>query len=119
MNVPGISESFYTFFKFIFYFYLHDLDIGDFVGTTIDDITKCKLSKNHFKASPIITTNLLLQMSLHTYLRTSMGQTRFSALALLHINSDTNVDIYNVIDIFAKKKEKALEFVNNYDINND
>ena len=106
-------------FKFIFCFYLHDVDIEYFVGTTIDDITKYKLSKNHFKPSQIITTNFLLQMSLHTYLRTSMGQTRFSALVLLHINSDTNVDIDNVIDIFAKKKEKALEFVNICDVNSD
>ena len=40
-----------------------------------------------------------------------MRQTCLSALALLHINYDANVDTDNVIDIFAKKKERDLEFV--------
>ena len=30
-------------------FYLDDLDIGDFIGTAIDNITKYKLLTNHFK----------------------------------------------------------------------
>ena len=48
---------------------------------------------------------------LHTYWRASVRQTCLSALALLHINYDANVDTDNVIDIFAKKKERDLEFV--------
>ena len=48
-----------------------------------------------------------------------MGQKRFSALSFLHINYDTNVDIDNVNDLFAKKKEKAMEFVNICDIISD
>ena len=54
---------------------------------------------------------------LHTYLRASMRQTRLKALTLLRINYDVNIDIDNVVDIFAKKKEKALEFVNICNIN--
>ena len=42
---------------------------------------------------------------LHTYLRVSMGQTRLSALALLHDNYDANIGIEKVTDIFARKKE--------------
>ena len=42
---------------------------------------------------------------LHTYRRASMGQTRLSALALLHVSYDANIDIEKVIDIFARKKE--------------
>ena len=41
-----------------------------------------------------------------------MGQTQLSALVLLHINYDVNTDIDNVIDKFAKKKGRALKFVN-------
>ena len=41
-----------------------------------------------------------------TYLRASMGQTRLSALALLHINYHANIDIEKVMDIFARKKER-------------
>ena len=54
---------------------------------------------------------------LHTYLIASMRQTRLKALALLHINYDVNIDIDNVVDIFAKKKKKALEFLNICNIN--
>ena len=54
---------------------------------------------------------------LHTYLRASMGQTRLSSLPLLHVNYDANIDIKKVIDIFDRKKERALEFANICDIN--
>ena len=54
---------------------------------------------------------------LNTYLRASMGQTRLSALAFLHINYDVNIDIDHVINVFAAKKERALEFVNICDKN--
>ena len=70
-------------------------------------------------SSLIITTKFLFQIRLHTYLRASMGQKRFSALSFLHINYDTNVDIDNVNDLFAKKKEKAMKFVNICDIISD
>ena len=46
-----------------------------------------------------------------------MGQTRLSALALLHANYGANIGIEKVIDIFARKKERALEFANICDIN--
>ena len=49
---------------------------------------------------------------LNTYLRASLGQTRLSALAFLHINYDVNIDTDHVINVFAAKKEMALEFVN-------
>ena len=49
---------------------------------------------------------------LHTFLRTSMGPPRLSALALLHVNHDVNIDIEIAIDIFARKKERDLEFGN-------
>ena len=46
-----------------------------------------------------------------------MGQTRLSGLALLQVNYDANIDMDKVIDIFAGKKERALEFANICDIN--
>ena len=46
-----------------------------------------------------------------------MEQTRLSALPLLHVNYDANIDIKKVIDIFDRKKERALEFANICDIN--
>ena len=49
---------------------------------------------------------------LNIYLRASMGQTRLRALAFLHINYDVNIGIDQVINVFAAKKERALEFVN-------
>ena len=48
-----------------------------------------------------------------------MGQTRLSALVLLHIKNDANINNDNVIYIVSKKKERALEFVNICDINSD
>ena len=54
---------------------------------------------------------------LHTYLRASMGQMRLSALALLHVNYDANIDIEKVIDIFAREKDRAVEFANICEIN--
>ena len=54
---------------------------------------------------------------LHTYLRALMGQMLLRALALLHLNYDVNIDIEKVIDKFARKKERALEFANICDIN--
>ena len=54
---------------------------------------------------------------LNTYLRASMGQTRLSALAFLHINYDVNIDIDHVINVFAAKKGRVLEFVNICDKN--
>ena len=54
---------------------------------------------------------------LYTYLRASIGQTRLGALALLHVDYDANIDIKKVINIFAKMKERALEFANTCDIN--
>ena len=54
---------------------------------------------------------------LNTYLRASMGQTPLSALAFLHNNYDVNIDIDHVINVFAAKKERALELVNICDKN--
>ena len=54
---------------------------------------------------------------LYTYLRAWIGQTRLGALALLHVDYDANIDIKKVINIFAKMKERALEFANTCDIN--
>ena len=48
---------------------------------------------------------------LHTYLRASMTQERLSALALMHIHYDTEIDIGKVVDIFASKQPtRRLEF---------
>ena len=48
---------------------------------------------------------------LNTYLLASMGQNRLSALALMHINLDIDIDAKPVIKIFFEKG-RALEFIN-------
>ena len=48
---------------------------------------------------------------LNTYLRASMGQNRLSALALMHINLDVDIDANCVLKIFCKR-DRALEFTN-------
>ena len=40
-----------------------------------------------------------------------MGQNRLSALALMHINVDINIDARRVLKIFCKGN-RALEFIN-------
>ena len=47
----------------------------------------------------------------HTYLRVSMCQNRSSALALMHINLDIDIDANCVLKIFCKR-DRALEFTN-------
>ena len=46
---PLFLKVFLCILNLYFCFYLDDLDIGEFVGTAIDDITKYKLLTNHFK----------------------------------------------------------------------
>jgi hypothetical protein len=41
-----------------------------------------------------------------------MGQERRSGLALLHIHQDVKLDINQIIDKFASKKQRQLEFNN-------
>ena len=48
---------------------------------------------------------------LNAYLRASMGQNRLSALALMHINLDVDIDTKRVLKIFCKR-DKALHFTN-------
>ena len=49
---------------------------------------------------------------LNTYLRASMGQERMSGLAFLHINHDIYMNEDEVIVRFARKKNRALTFLN-------
>ncbi|XP_052799078.1 uncharacterized protein LOC128230674 [Mya arenaria] len=44
------------------------------------------------------------------YLRSTMSTDRMSSLALLHIHKDTDVDINNVINTFASRKCRKLNF---------
>ncbi|KAK3083885.1 hypothetical protein FSP39_004713 [Pinctada imbricata] len=48
---------------------------------------------------------------LKTYLRSTMGQTRLQNLAVLHTHSAIDVDVEKIIDIFADKKKRNLNFV--------
>ena len=49
---------------------------------------------------------------LNTYLRASIKQERRSGLALLHIHQERQLDLEEIIDAFASKKQRRLEFVN-------
>ena len=46
------------------------------------------------------------------YSQASIGQQRLSCLAFLHSNYDEEIGIDCVIDIFARKTERTLEFKN-------
>ena len=46
---------------------------------------------------------------LNNYLRCSQTEQRLSALALIHTNYDTNIDINNVCQIFCNKHPRRLE----------
>ncbi|XP_050066136.1 52 kDa repressor of the inhibitor of the protein kinase-like [Aphis gossypii] len=45
-----------------------------------------------------------------TYLRSTMGQERLNGLAMLHINKDIQVKPEEVLDVFAKKHKRKLQF---------
>ncbi|XP_060870008.1 52 kDa repressor of the inhibitor of the protein kinase-like [Metopolophium dirhodum] len=45
-----------------------------------------------------------------TYLRSTMSQERFNGLAMLHINKDIQVKPGEVLDVFAKKHKRKLQF---------
>lgn len=47
---------------------------------------------------------------LRNYMRTSMGQDRLTSLGLMHIHYDMPVDLDKVVDIFASKYPRKLEF---------
>ena len=46
---------------------------------------------------------------LHSWMRASMGQERLGSLALMHIHYDADVDIDNVVNIFAKKHARRMQ----------
>ena len=48
---------------------------------------------------------------LNTYLRASMTQERRSGLALLHIHQEVKIDVEDVINLFALRKNRRLEFL--------
>ncbi|CAI6349937.1 unnamed protein product [Macrosiphum euphorbiae] len=48
---------------------------------------------------------------LKTWLRTRMIEDRLNGLALMHIHRDISIDIEQVIDRFAKNKNRKLDFV--------
>ena len=54
---------------------------------------------------------------LNKYLRASMGRTRLNALAFLHINYVTSIEVERVIRIFGSKRQIVLEFVTIYSVN--
>ena len=46
---------------------------------------------------------------LNNYMRASMGKSRLSHLALLHIHYDANVDLDEVVDCYARLHPRRLE----------
>ena len=46
---------------------------------------------------------------LHNYMRASMGKSRLSSLALLHIHYDAEIDLDKVIDCYARLHPRRLE----------
>ena len=68
------------------------------VGTVVVTSCKCERSRNVLKRS-------------NTYLRASKDQSRLSALVLMNVNLDVDIDAKRVLKIFCKK-DRALEFPN-------
>ena len=48
---------------------------------------------------------------LKTWLRTTMGEERLIGLALLHVHFDSEIDIEKIIERFAKKRKRRIDFV--------
>lgn len=45
-----------------------------------------------------------------TFLRSTMGQERLNGLSMLNINKDMKVDPEEILDLFAKKHARKLQF---------
>jgi len=50
-------------------------------------------------------------LRIKTWLRTNMDEDRLVGLALMNIHKEEEIDVNEVIDIFAKSKTRRLEFV--------
>ena len=48
---------------------------------------------------------------LKTFLRSTMGQKRLNALALINIHREVNIDVEKVIDLFARKHPRRMVLV--------
>ena len=48
---------------------------------------------------------------LKTYLRSTMGQERLSGLALIHIQYGMELDLEEIINIFARKHSRRMELL--------
>ena len=48
---------------------------------------------------------------LKNYLRNRCAQERLSALALMYIHKDMDIDVNDVIDMFARKHKRNLNFM--------
>lgn len=46
---------------------------------------------------------------LHSWSRTSMRQDRLASLALMHIHYNENVEVSEVVDIFARKHQRRMQ----------
>ena len=46
---------------------------------------------------------------LHNYMRASMGQERMTALALMHIHYDSDIDLNEVVNIYAQMHPRRME----------
>lgn len=60
-------------------------------------------------ASPERTFSALKRLK--TWLRSTMSQERLTGLALLHILRERNIDPKKIIDRFADKKKRRLDFI--------
>jgi len=47
---------------------------------------------------------------LKTWLRSQMGQSRLTGLALMHVHRNVDVEVNNIMDRFAKNKRK-IDFI--------
>ena len=72
--------------------------LSQILGTV--PVTSCKCERSGSVLKRLIT-----------YQRESMGQNRLSALALMYINLDDDIDAKRVIKLFCKG-DRALEFTN-------
>ena len=67
--------------------------------------------KGRKKDKKLFERSFSTRRRIKTWLRTNMDEDRLVGLALMNIHKEEEIDVNEVIDIFAKSKTRRLEFV--------
>ena len=82
------------------------------IGTVFPNVSKLNhLALTFGLTSDTSERSFSLMRILKTALRSSLGQDRFNSLAVIKMNWDIEVDIQNVINVFAANKNRKFELL--------